>query len=125
MKLKAHKNLNARSPDEQWSYYPDGSKTVSRTRSIVLRGNIRCKQPSLKNKRFQITLQGGKRSVYAWIHSDDAEVGNVLVAENLQPLRFNPKLGHLYFQDNDGNRVDSAALVYLAPDGNAYFTPEV
>lgn len=123
-KLKqAHRNLNAKDPNSLWSYYPQGEKRVRHTSSLVAT-DVTFKQPS--GKKFQVTLNGGKRSVYAWLRAQECWIGTSNNGQNIdrkncQELTFNPKKGHRYFQDADGNRVDSASIVILADNGKAYF----
>ena len=123
-KLKqAHRNLNAKDSSSLWSYYPQGEKRVRHTSSLFAT-DVTFKQPS--GKKFQVTLNGGKRSVYAWLRAEQCWLGTSTNGQNIdlknsQELIFNPKKGHRYFQDAAGNRVDSASIVILADNGKAYF----
>ena len=130
---QAHRNLNARGDHDLWSYYPKGAKRVAHTGSLLARG-VSFKQPS--GKAFAATLEGGPRAVFAWLRAEsfsiDVTPETLRDTVNTHPritysasmwkrLRFNPRAGHQCFQDSDGRRIESAELVYLAPDGCAYF----
>ena len=131
-RIRAHRNLNARDTSETWSFYTlPKSARVERAASLLLY-NVDMKQPNMGSKAARrCILDGGKRSVFAWLKSADAysiepEAAKEHRAGLLHPiawqrLRFNPTKGQQYFQDDDGQRVDTADAVLLLSNGHAYF----
>lgn len=129
--IRAHRNLNARDTSETWSYYTlPKSLPVERAASLLLY-NVDMKQPNMSSKAVKdCILRGGHRSVFAWLKSADAwriaqhrahvRLG-LLYPTAWERLRFNPTKGQQYFQDDDGQRVDTAAAVLLLSNGHAYF----
>ena len=115
---QAHRNLNAKDQDSLWSYYPKGAKRVAHTGQLTAYG-VSFKQPS--GKKFEQTLLGGKRAVFAWIRAESFTLAPSAIPSEWEELRFNPKRGHQYFQDSAGQRIDSASAVMLANNGKAYF----
>ena len=130
--IRAHRNLNARDTSETWSYYTlPKSLPVERADSLLLY-NVDMKQPNMSSKAVKdCILDGGHRSVFAWIKSAKAysiepEKAKEHRAGLLHPiawkrLRFNPTKGQQYFQDSNGMRIDTADAVLLLSNGNAYF----
>ena len=131
-RIRAHRNLNARDTSETWSYYTlPQSAPVERAASLMLY-NVDMKQPNMSSKAVkECILDGGHRSVFAWLKSAKAYSIEPEAAKEhrdrldfyprFQRLRFNPTKGQQYFQDDDGQRVDTAAAVLLLSNGNAYF----
>ena len=115
---QAHRNLNAKDQDSLWSYYPKGAKRVAHTGQLTAYG-VSFKQPS--GKKFEQTLLGGKRAVFAWIRAESFTLAPSAIPSNWEELRFNPKRGHQYFQDSAGRKIDFASAVMLANNGRAYF----
>ena len=111
-RIRAHRNLNARDTSETWSYYTlPKSAPVERAASLLLY-NVDMKQPNMGSKAVkECILDGGHRSVFAWIKCADAysiepEAAIEHRAGLLHPiawkrLRFNPTKGQQYFQDDD------------------------
>ena len=136
--IRAHRNLNARDTSETWSYYTlPKSLPVERAASLLLY-NVDMKQPNMGSKAVKdCILGGGHRSVFAWIKSakaysiepetvfslaDGWYVGGLyFFRRNWKRLRFNPTKGQQYFQDDDGQRIDTADAVLLLSNGHAYF----
>ena len=118
----AHRNLNAKSNRETWSFY-DRSILPHRVQpaSALILQNVTVKQPS--GKKFQATLRGGKRSVYAWFKSESLEVLEssdcLEIPEDAVRVRFNPRNGDRFFHAN-GERVDAMQTVYLLSTGECY-----
>ena len=123
MRYRAHRNLNSTLGDGRaWSYYQRGITPVQHTGSMVL-DNVVVKQPNPKSKKFQITLAGGKRSVYAWFWSDNVRIGTTeQPPANAVRIFFNPKLGARFFHTSDGKRVDYMRRVWLTAGGESYAT---
>ena len=128
-RIRAHRNLNARDTSETWSFYTlPQSARVERAASLMLY-NVDMKQPNMSSKAVkECILDGGHRSVFAWLKSAKAysiepEAAKEWIECDLswKRLRFNPTKGQQYFQDDDGQRVDTAAAVLLLSNGNAYF----
>tara|TARA_Y100001963_G_C6688034_1_gene403211 strand:+ start:570 stop:986 length:417 start_codon:yes stop_codon:yes gene_type:complete len=129
-RIRAHRNLNARDTSETWSFYTlPKSARVERAASLLLY-DVDMKQPNMSSKAVKdCILGGGHRSVFAWLKSADAysiepratfSIDDVY-SLSWQRLRFNPTKGQQYFQDDDGQRIDTAAAVLLLSNGHAYF----
>jgi hypothetical protein len=130
-RIRAHRNLNARDTSETWSYYTlPKSAPVERAASLLLY-DVDMKQPNMSSKAVKdCILSGGHRSVFAWIKSADAysiePTWRIARTPLLHPtawerLRFNPTKGQQYFQNDDGQRIDTADAVLLLLNGHAYF----
>ena len=118
----AHRNLNAKSSNATWSFYDLGIKPKrTQPASALILQTVTVKQPS--GKKFQATLRGGKRSVYAWFKSESLEVLEssdcLPIPANAVRVRFNPRNGDRFFHAN-GERVDAMRTVYLLSTGECY-----
>ena len=118
----AHRNLNAKSISATWSYY-DRSILPHRVQpaSALILQSVTIKQPS--GKKFQTTLRGGKRSVYAWFKSENLvpldSSDSPKIPANAVRVRFNPRNGDRFFHV-DGRRVDAMQTVYLLSTGECF-----
>ena len=119
----AHRNLNAKSDRETWSFY-DLSITPKRTQpaSALILQSVTIKQPS--GKKFLACVdEGKKRSVFTWFRAESLETRKkyqlVTIPENAVRVRFNPRNGDRFFHA-DGKRIDAMRTVYLLSTGECY-----
>ena len=109
MRAKVHKNLSR----GDWSVTPKETNKVQPASSVHC-FNIKFKQPS--GKQFEACLEGAKRKVFAYIHSEHTEINRYQCISELvgwQRVFFNPRKGHRFFQLSDGTRVDTASEAYF------------
>ena len=121
----AHRNLNAKSDRETWSYY-DKSILPLRTQpaSALILQDVTVKQPS--GKKFLACVdEGKKRSVFTWFRAESLEIldssDSLPIPANAVRVRFNPRNGDRFFHAN-GERVDAMRTVYLLSTGECYAT---
>ena len=119
----AHRNLNAKSDRETWSFY-DRSILPHRVQpaSALILQNVTVKQPS--GKKFLACVdEGKKRSVFTWFRAESLETRKkyqlVTIPANAVRVRFNPRNGDRFFHAN-GERVDAMRTVYLLSTGECY-----
>ncbi len=106
-KAKCHFNLQTR----LWSVTPKSTNKVQSAVTVHCVG-IRFKQPS--GKQFEACLAGGKRKVFAYIHSESTTIDAPQPdLSGWQQVFFNPRKGHRYFQLSDGTRIDTATEAYF------------
>ena len=121
----AHRNLNAKSDRETWSFY-DLSIKPKRTQpaSVLILQNVTVKQPS-GSKFLACVDEGKKRSVFTWFKSESLEVLEssdcLQIPEDAVRVRFNPRNGDRFFHAN-GERVDAMRTVYLLSTGECFAT---
>jgi len=119
----AHRNLNAKSDRETWSFY-DLSIKPKRTQpaSVLILQNVTVKQPS-GQKFLACVDEGKKRSVFTWFRAESLEIlessENLQIPANALRVRFNPRNGDRFFHV-DGRRVDAMQTVYLLSTGECY-----
>jgi hypothetical protein len=121
----AHRNLNAKSDLETWSFY-DLSIKPKRTQpaSALILQNVTIKQPS--GKKFLACVdEGKKRSVFTWFRAESLETRKkyqlVTIPEDAARVRFNPRNGDRFFHV-DGRRIDAMKTVYLLSTGECFAT---
>ena len=119
----AHRNLNAKSDRETWSFY-DLSITPKRTQpaSALILQSVTIKQPS--GKKFLACVdEGKKRSVFTWFRAESLETRKkyqlVTIPKNAVRIRFNPRNGDRFFHI-DGKRIDAMETVYLLSTGECF-----
>ena len=110
----AHRNLNAKSNRETWSFY-DRSILPHRVQpaSALILQSVTVKQPS--GKKFLACVdEGKKRSVFTWFKSESLEVLEssdcLPIPANAVRVRFNPRNGARFFHAN-GERVAAMRTV--------------
>ncbi len=116
--MSCHRNLNARSTAETWSYRPVSGSRVSRASFLILK-HVVVKQPS--GKLWERLKKGGARGVCTWFRAVDY-IANIPceIPPNAVRIHFNPRSGELYHQAPEGMRVDRMKECYLTDKGEAW-----
>ena len=118
----AHRNLNAKSDRETWSFYDRSIKPLrTQPASALVLQNVTIKQPS--GKKFEATMRGEKRAVFTWFRAESLETRKnyqlIPIPDDAVRIRFNPRNGDRFFHV-DGKRVDAMRTVYLLSTGECF-----